>query len=276
MLHTALEVKNLSLNHLMAKTSLFVQINNSSDTSFSHAPIGFASGFFFKYEEDFFFITADHVPHYEDHKIGKRTGNGDLFAVHTNEVDKQQMAAVIAPMSGAYYFDSFDIRNMGESPKPFDLCICKLKPEQLNRDYYTQHFDFPDEPLNTGECKYAITPEFIEDPSSDDTYYILGHICTRTKGLYLQQVAVSQNNLKYISTSGDYYLLNTEEEILSDKYWSGLSGSLVYNQNGGCIGMLTSINVDSKAVWVLSFKTILTLLSYVYNQERISFSSSQK
>ena len=269
MLKTALGVEGLSLNHLMAKTSLFVQINDSSDLSFSRKPIGYASGFFIKYNEDFFFITADHVPHYNDYELKKRTGEGDLFAVHTNVFDKQHVATIIAPMSEAYFFDSFLINHLGEGPKMLDLCICKLKEEQVNRDYYTQSINFPGEPLDAGECKLAITPEFIEDPSENDTYYIFGHICTGIKGLYLQQLAVPQSNLKYVCENGDYYLLNTESEIESDKYWSGLSGSLVYNQNGGCIGMLTSVNLDSKSVWVLSFKTILCLLDGVYKQERV-------
>lgn len=269
MLKTALGVEGLSLNHLMAKTSLFVQINDSSDLSFSRKPIGYASGFFIKFNEDYFFITADHVPHYNDYELRKRTGGGDLFAVHTNEFDKQHVAAIIAPMSGAYFFDSFLIDHLDDGPKMLDLCICKLKEEQVNRDYYTQNISFPDEPLNAGEFKYAITPEFIEEPSKKDTYYIFGHICTGIKGLYLQQFAVAQSNLKYVCDNGDYYLLNTENEITSDDYWSGLSGSLVYNQNGGCIGMLTSVYLNSKAVWVLSFKTILCLLDVVYRQERL-------
>ena len=86
----------------------------------------------------------------------------------------------------------------------------------------------------------------------------------------LQLVPAPQNNLKYIDTCGDYFLLNTKDEITSDEYWSGLSGSLVYNQNGGCIGMLTSVNVNSKSVWVLSFKSILALLDVVYKDEHSS------
>lgn len=269
MLETALGVENLTLNHLMAKTALFVQINKSSDLSFSNKPIGYASGFFFKYNEDFFFITADHVPHNEDYNSGKRTGNGDLFAVHTNEVDRTRLAAKIAPMAGAYYFDNFNLDKIDEEPKPFDLCICKLKDEQVCQDYYTQHIDFPDGPLNAGEHKYAISPEFVEQPSKDDTYYVFGHICFGEKGLYLQQYAVPHSNLRFIDTSGDYFLLNTESVIESDENWSGLSGSLVYNQKGGCIGMLSSINVNSKSVWVLSFKTILCLLDCVYKQEHM-------
>ena len=93
MLETALGVEGLTLNHLMAKTSLFVQINHFTDSSFTHKPVGYASGFFFKYHEDFFFITADHVPHYEDYKNRKRTGNGDLIAVHTNKVDNKLLAS---------------------------------------------------------------------------------------------------------------------------------------------------------------------------------------
>ena len=270
MLKTALCVEGLTLNHLMARTSLFVQINLSSDLSFTHKPMGYASGFFFKYHEDFFFITADHVPHDKDHENGKRTGNGDLIAVHTNKVDNKLLASQIAPMSGIYYFDTFDVDQTTDDLKPFDLCICKLNEELINLDYYTQQIEFPDELLYAGECKYAISLEFVDAPSENDTYYIFGHICSGYQGLMLQQVAVLQSDLKYIDTCGDYFLLNTKDEIISDKYWSGLSGSLVYNQNGGCIGMLTSINVNSKSVWALSFKSILALLDLVYKNEHSS------
>lgn len=270
MLETALGVEGLTLNHLMAKTSLFVQINHFTDSSFAHKPVGYASGFFFKYHEDFFFITADHVPHYEDYKNRKRTGNGDLIAVHTNKVDNKLLASQIATMSGAYYFDTFDVNQTTNDLKPFDLCICKLNEEQINIDYYTRQIEFPGELLHAGECKYAISPEFIEVPSKNDTYYIFGHICSGCQGLMLQLVPAPQNNLKYIATCGDYFLLNTKDEITSDEYWSGLSGSLVYNQNGGCIGMLTSVNVNSKSVWVLSFKSILALLDVVYKDEHSS------
>ena len=178
MLETALGVEGLTLNHLMAKTSLFVQINHFTDSSFTHKPVGYASGFFFKYHEDFFFITADHVPHYEDYKNRKRTGNGDLIAVHTNKVDNKLLASQIATMSGAYYFDTFDVNQTTNDLKPFDLCICKLNEEQINIDYYTRQIEFPGELLHAGECKYAISPEFIEVPSKNDTYYIFGHICS--------------------------------------------------------------------------------------------------
>ena len=57
--------ESVTLHEILVKTSYLTQITEPEDKALEN-PIGFASGFIVEYENDKFFITADHIVHFDD------------------------------------------------------------------------------------------------------------------------------------------------------------------------------------------------------------------
>ena len=75
---------------------------------------GFGSGFFLQYKERLFFVTADHVAHPDDFDVGIRLGKDDYVWVFNNKNSTTELATMLTPVGGIYYFDKMDHRSYYE------------------------------------------------------------------------------------------------------------------------------------------------------------------
>ena len=88
------------------------------------------------------------------------------------------------------------------------------------------------------------------------------------KGILLHRENTLKTDLKYVLESGDFFLLNTPEIIVDGDEWSGLSGSPVWGNDGKCIGVLCSVNVGTKSIWVMNYEKIKTIMDVAIFQEK--------
>lgn len=262
--------REFTLNEILVKTNY--QIVMSTEKSFQSVPIGFGSGFFLNYKGTLFFLTADHNIHIEDHEQNQRTGIDNFVSILNNISDRETFTTMMTPIGGFYYMESFDISKEDLNPQLIDVAISLVDRTKFEAPFFTDE-DIKDEnenPIVTpNEQKLEFLEEHIVNPQKSDKYFIYGKIRPQFKGLFLHRTYTFKNNLQYVDKFGNYLLLNTQEDIIDYEDWAGLSGSPVINQEGKCIGVLCSVNVGTRSVFVKPFAIISPLLDTIILQEKI-------
>ncbi|MGQ2981855.1 hypothetical protein [Flavobacterium sp.] len=260
-------MKTYTMLEYLAKTSYFLQIVKPES---SDKPIAFGSGFFLNYKDHCFFLTADHNIHIEDHKLNERTGIDNKVEVFNCISDKENFTTCVTPIGGFYYMEKFDITKPNDQPELFDVALSLIDQTKLEAAFFTDDnvVDLNGEQLlKPGEQKIQFLEEQITEPNLDDTYFIFGKIKPLLKGLLLYRTFTLKENIKYVSEFRDYLLFNTPSEILDYDDWAGLSGSPVVNQKGDCVGVLCSVGVNTKSLWVKPFSKIKPLMEVAILQK---------
>ncbi|NRT13666.1 hypothetical protein [Flavobacterium sp. 14A] len=263
--------KEFDLREILIKTNYQIVINK--DKSFENFPIAYGSGFFLNYQENLFFLTADHNLHYDDHQKNERLGDENYVGILNNISFPEKLSTIITPIGGFYFMESFNISKPDLDFQLFDVAISLVDRTKFEAPFLTDENLINEEDgsdiVSPKELKYEFLEEHIIEPNIEDTYFIYGKIKPELKGLFLHRQGAFKNNLKFIKKTGAYLLLNTENTIKDYKDWAGLSGSPVLNQEGKCIGVLCSVIENTNSIFVKPFKSILPLLQTIPIQEKI-------
>ena len=262
--------KEFDLREILIKTNYQLVIHKEKE--FDSFPIAYGSGFFINYKENLYFLTADHNIHYDDHQKNERLGTGNYVGILNNISDRENLSTMISPIGGFYFMESFDLSKTDLNFQLFDVAISLVGRSKFEAPFLTDE-DFKDENGNQivspKEPKFEFLDEHIAEPDINDNYYIYGKIKPELKGLFLHRQGTFKTNLKFVDKFGAYILLNTQEIITDIDDWAGLSGSPVLNQNGKCIGVLCSVNENTKSIFVKPFESIIPLLETIPLQEEL-------
>lgn len=262
--------KQFDLREILVKTNYQLVIHKEKD--FKNLPVAYGSGFFLNYQDNLFFLTADHNIHYNDHQENERLGADNYVGILNNISHQEELSTVITPVGGFYFMEKFDISEPDLGYELFDVAISMVDRRKFEAPFLT------DEKLveETGEIivspkepKYEFLEEHIAEPNEEHSYYVYGKIKPEIKGIILHRVGTFKSNLKFIRKAGQYLLLQTEDIITDHDDWAGLSGSPVLNQEGKCIGVLCSVIVNTTSIFVKPFEKILPLLQTIPLQEKI-------
>lgn len=244
----------------LAKTSYFIKI---SEKTKHEKPIAYGTGFFVNYKNNCFFLTADHNIHLNDHDLNVRTGLDNNVEIFNNLSNKEKFETLVTPISGFYYMESIDITKPNQNPELFDVALSLVDKSNLTSPFLTDDniiSETGEQITKPGENKIQFLEEQLVVPNTNDIYFIFGKIKPNLNGLFLHRKFSLKENIKYIEPFGDYLLFNTESIITDYEDWAGLSGSPVVNQIGGCVGVLCSINVNTKSLWIKPFSKIKPLM----------------
>lgn len=261
-------LKKTNLCEILVKTTYQVQVTKANDKQFEK-PIGYGSGFIITYKDNRFFITADHVLNINDYENKERVGDDNIVSIFNNISDVGNFSTIITPLGGFYYMERFNITKPEDKPELIDVCLCKMKDINFQYHFLTDEVRFNGITINKGERKFLFNEKQLIEPTSEMIFFVYGKIKPEIKGLVLHRQDTIKENLKYVCKSGDYYLLNAPEEIVSYDDWAGLSGSPVINQEGKCIGVLCSINIGTNSVWVMPIDKIKMLMDIAICQEQL-------
>ena len=262
--------KKFDLREILIKTNYQIVIHK--EKTFDNFPIAFGSGFFINYKENLFFLTADHNMHYNDHQKNERLGIDNYVGILNNISDMENLSTIISPIGGFYFMESYDLSKTDFDFQLFDVAISLLDGSKFKAPFLTDE-NFKDEDGNQivspKQLKVVFLNEHFAEPNVNDRYYIYGKIKPKLKGLFLHRQGTFKTNLRFVCKFGAYSLLNTEEIITDINDWAGLSGSPVINQDGKFIGVLCSVNENTKSVFVKPIKSFLPLLETIPLQERL-------
>jgi hypothetical protein len=261
----------VSLNELLVKTSYQTQTTTPDDLLCNN-PIAFGAGFIVEYNGKFF-VTADHNLHIDDYQEGRqeRVRIDNVVSIFNNYTPPDNfLSTVITPLGGFYYMEQFHLDKPDNSPELVDIAICKMKVMHFQYPFLTDEVKFLNETISTGELKWSIKTDAFSDPKLGTNYFVFGKIRTSIENeIRLDRKNTIKEELKYISNVGDYFLFNTIEAISDKKDWVGLSGSPVISENGECVGVLCSVNENSKSIWVMPISKVKMLIEIIAQQEKL-------
>jgi hypothetical protein len=260
-----------SILEIMVKTSYHTQITHPSNKDCDD-PVSYGSGFLVDYNNNLFFVTADHTVHFDDYGDSgeKRTGTDYVVSIFNNVTPPGQfLSTVVTPLGGFYYTEQFHLDKPLEASKLVDVTVCKLKPINLQYPFHTDQVTFPNEVIAAGQHKWRIREQAFSEPEPDVEYLIFGKIRTCLKDfIKLERVNTLKSGLKFITKAGDYLLFNTPEVIIDEKDWEGLSGSPVISITGDCVGVLCSVNEGSRSIWVMPVSTVKMLIEVAILEDK--------
>lgn len=263
----------VSLHEILVKTSYLTQITEPDNLGLDK-PIGFGSGFIVEYDQDKFFVTADHTIHIDDYngEIEERNWKDYVIAIFNNYTDPTNfLSTIITPLGGFYYMEQFDLDKPQNLPRPVDVSVCKMKDIHFQYPFLTDQVTFTNgEIVNVGEQKFTIRKECFSEPDKEKNYFIFGKINTKLiDNIKMNWQNTIKEALKYKSNSGDFFLFNTQELITGDDEWEGLSGSPVISEEGECVGVLCDVLENSNSIWVMPISKVKMLIEVAIQQEKI-------
>jgi hypothetical protein len=256
----------ISLEELLVKTSYQTQTTASTDKSLER-PLSFGSGFIAKYQEEQFFVTADHTLHLDDYEegINERTGKDYVVSIFNNYTPPDNfLSTIVTPLGGFYYMEQFNLEKPNEAYELVDITLCKMKDINLQYPFLCDDLKF------ANQQKLIIPTECFSEPKTGENHFIFGQIKTRlVDHVRLEREKTAKNCLKFHSKIGDYYLFHTPDIIADSEDWEGLSGSPIISQNGDCVGVLCSVNPKSYSIWAMPIDKVKMLIEVASSQEKL-------
>lgn len=236
-------------------------------------PFAFGSGFIVEYNNDCFFVTADHVLHLDDYKDDNnvRTGNDYVISIFNNVTPENNfLSTIVTPLGGFYYMESFNLDKPKDVDELIDITLCKMKPINFQYPFLTDEVRFTNETIAKGQLKLKIKEECFAEPKQQRNYFIFGKINADIRDdIRMERDSTLKESLQYMSKTKDYFLFNTTDIIYDSNDWEGLSGSPVISEDGECVGVLCSVNENSQSVWVVPIAQVKRLLDIAIRQEEI-------
>lgn len=253
----------ISLHEILVKTAFTTQITLPTDKQFDN-PIAFGSGFIIEYENEIFFVTADHTLHLDDYDDNSdRTGKEYIISIFNNYTPSENfLSSVITPLGGFYFMEQFNLEKPDEASELVDITLCMLKKINLQYPFLCDDVDF------AKQSKLKFYRECFSEPKNEKNYFVFGQIRTKIDGIRVGREKTLKEQLKFISNVGDYFLFNTLEIITDKTDWEGLSGSPVISEDGECVGVLSSVNENSNSIWIVPISKVKMLLDIAIQQEK--------
>lgn len=227
------------------------------------------SGFFFQYRERLFFVTADHVAHFDDFEAGERLGKDYYVWAFNNKNAQDALATMLTPINGIFSFDLFNLDDvLPEIPELKDIAFSIIS-EPIKETFVTH--DLRDNDGNTlvqpGRIKICLREDHVEELKPSDHCIVASCVRWKTNGIRLERYnAIHEGlELKEINDEG-YYVLKYPAPVIVDD-WRGISGGPVFNQEGDLIGMLIEVDENYDTITVVPMKTIMRLMDYAIQYE---------
>lgn len=227
------------------------------------------SGFLFQYRERLFFVTADHVAHFDDFEAGERLGKDDYIWVFNNKNARGVLATILTPINGLYSFDLFNLDEvLPEIPELKDIAF-SIITKPIEEPFFTSELKDTNDTIlvPAGKEKIIIKEDCVIEIESTDRCIVGGCVLWNTNGVKLDRCNAIHDGmvLKEINAEG-YYVLKYHEPVIVE-HWKGISGAPVFNQVGRLIGMLIEVDENNDTVVVVPMKSIMRLMDYAIKCE---------
>ena len=268
----------MRLLEVLTRTRFQVFIFTRGGLASGAVPVGAGGGFMMSYKNMLFFITADHVCHPDDYKGGltQRSFEDKDVAIVNNWIEKDEKGKdthVLTPIGGFYYFTgyTFDPQNLFGDSKPVDATFAIIDPSRIVRPLKSEPLlveGGPDVP--GGLDMIPIPSESVITPTQEDRYIVYGHIkytLNSTTNLLDWRIK-HHEDMTYLCESGDYYVLRPNEPVINEE-WEGISGSPVFNQQGGLLGILCGGSEKHNVIFVMKIQTVMSFIDTTLKIEEI-------
>jgi hypothetical protein len=148
-----------------------------------------------------------------------------------------------------------------------DLAFCEIK-QPLNLNCITHELKYDNNVLVPAKLpKLRILECCVKEINKEDKYRIYGVIkncevssrLERTNALHCD---ITLNEITEDQITMDYPSVKLEE-------WSTLSGSLIFSDDGYCVGMLTSVVEENNLIHGIPFRIIFKIIDFVEDNKHV-------
>lgn len=229
-------------------------------------------GFVLNYNNTLFFITAGHVANWEGYNTDKIVEDDNLLLISNKQRDKIEIGAYYENIGKPWMFKSYDLStafNKDELSED-DLFILSIpdRPDIAINLFNSENLRRPAGLTEDGfyfdEGPYCIIPwELQAIPKIEDTFLIYGSIGTISDTSVSFKKTMKHDDLTFHGKNSTEDYIFKPPFPIDYRYWSGLSGAPVFNNNGRWIGMLISANQNNDELTVLPPYKIQPFLKYI-------------
>lgn len=235
-------------------------------------PSIFGCGFILKDENDYVFITADHVIHNKDYEAGERTPQEYQYAI-VNNICRKDLTTVLTSIYGFHSMESinFDSYLRGEEdievamiPDLKDVAFALIKEgSSLQYPFKTHELRLEDQVIVPAGCeKFSLTKNAFAPPTTNKKYIVMGAIQNNNTGILWKRCNVIHNELTFECEHDEVFVFKSPQPVQIEQ-WEGLSGSPFFSEDGELIGMLTRVVEQNNAVIVLHINKITYYIDLV-------------
>lgn len=238
----------------------------------------FGSGFFYKYKNQLFFITADHVVHPNEHDEQLRSGEESYLWVFNNKHHSSELAERITPIPQIYSFDKVDIFDPTsvEIPDMQDVAVAVIEND-FKETILTHELKKQEEIIvKGGEPKIGLCEELSAPLLKTD--YCIVESCTHWNiggGIRIERENAIYQDLQLCDSDKDGNFILKYPNKINANYWVGLSGSPVFKDTGHVIGMIIKVYEHNDTMKVIPINQIHKLLDYIIQLEQSKSSTNE-
>lgn len=252
---------------------------------------GWGAGVFIYFKKKLTFVTADHVPHYDDHAPSNDTGNrlnkDDHIYVITNVTDSSNQLG-FQSIGGIYSFDEYHLPDSSEPTEDElelasipDMKDCAFSFIRKGQVVNIITHDLQDGTnniilVNAGLNKIIIPEERFNLDIPNDPCIVSGTVMNKIIQLtdgrkQLDRKNVYHQDLMYSgkkNNDGDYIFHTASYDDVLNSLWEGLSGGPVIDICGRLVGILVRAVKENNTVIV---KPISEILKYISMADRFEY-----
>ena len=150
----------------------------------------------------------------------------------------------------------------------------EMNSQFVNKDFVTQGMEFHDKKIEAGQPKTVLLEQHIVEPVQNHKYAIFGYVQNGVAkdGIHMASIGCFHFGLTMLEEINGKYILEVcteDHNIDKEKYWSGLSGSAVWDMNEGkIIGIATLYDQDNLTLEVVSMKQVKAILEGYLNSRK--------
>lgn len=241
---------------------------------------GWGSGFFLSHKNRFFFVTADHNLHMDDHEQGERTGKENHLFIINNDKEKGEFTHLLTPLGNFNYFEHYDFSPLFQSdvnpddidpevlaiPDLVDVAFCEVS-DHIERPYLTHELRVGEEILvPSGEQKLIIPSTNIAEPEEGSFYLVESTVENKIKGLNNHRRNAIHQDSQYTGIKDGDYIFDYPDGVRLNE-WLAISGAPFFDNRCRLIGMVIQANDHNNTIRVVPAHTIIKLINTVIERE---------
>lgn len=228
---------------------------------------GWGSGFFLRYRDKDFFVTADHCVHMDDFINGERICDAAQIYIFNNQSLKGEFLTMLTPVGGFYYFEKIDMQ-LPEIPDMLDFTFCIID-STFSNVFLTHELSVDGEQLCAAAKEKFIIREAAISEFNKDQYYLVEGTCLNEirNGMINMRCNAIFCDLKFEHYDSDGYAVLSCQISFNQNELCGLSGAPVFDDDYHLVGMLVQVREVDRTFRVVPIKKILSFMDYVLDIE---------
>ncbi len=231
----------MTLLNFIEKASVNLFVFNSA----TNEPIQYGSGCIVLYRDRRFLLTVNHVIRIKDI---------ETYTLIETGLPLKDDQTPFYRVGGFMFFDVFKLHGIEtknidritlSEEDPLDVTFAEVKDDirLLQKGFNWGGIEIP-----AGE-KFMLKLDHAVLPTTDDYYGFFGHIKHDVFDNVMKSEIIFHLDLTYKGTYNRFHLFNTTEIIEDESLFAGTSGAPIINKSGQLVGLVCSINKDTKSVF---------------------------